>query len=223
MTRRQRLIPFDTSRLVFIGNVKAANFRKHVEDLITSYEKLSCMQHVTQDAFSPFTLGFLSTWLWCRKWRTWLAFSPVCLNDGEQIQGQMKCCQDSRLLLDDEKGCSGYSVKISEKVPRLIRVHWMLCPVSYSNIKVKWSRYRPGEAQRVGRGITLLFHDRGTRRGWVASILQEAGWAPGPVWTDGKSRPHRDSILDRPARSQLLYRLSYPTHSYSNVPVIILF
>ena len=34
-------------------------------------------------------------------------------------------------------------------------------------------------------------------------ILQEAGWAPGPVWTGGKSRPHRDSILDRPARSSV--------------------
>ena len=43
-------------------------------------------------------------------------------------------------------------------------------------------------------------------------ILQEAGWAPGPVWTGGKSRPHRDSIPDRPARSQSLYRLSYPAH-----------
>ena len=43
------------------------------------------------------------------------------------------------------------------------------------------------------------------------STLQEAGWAPGPVWTGGKSRPHRDSIPDRPARSQSLYRLrSYP-------------
>ena len=29
------------------------------------------------------------------------------------------------------------------------------------------------------------------------SILQEAGWAPGPVWRGGKSRPHRDSIPDR--------------------------
>ena len=27
-------------------------------------------------------------------------------------------------------------------------------------------RYRPGVAQRVGRGIALLFHDCGTRRGW---------------------------------------------------------
>ena len=43
-------------------------------------------------------------------------------------------------------------------------------------------------------------------------ILQEDGWAPGPVWTDGKSRPHRDSIPDRPARSQSLCRLSYPAH-----------
>jgi hypothetical protein len=25
-------------------------------------------------------------------------------------------------------------------------------------------------------------------------IVQEAGWAPGPVWTGKKSRPHRDSI-----------------------------
>ena len=43
-------------------------------------------------------------------------------------------------------------------------------------------------------------------------ILQEAGWAPGPVWTGGKSRPHWVSIPDRPARSQSLYRLSYRAH-----------
>ena len=73
-------------------------------------------------------------------------------------------------------------------------------------------------AQRVGRGIALLFHDRGTRRGWVVSctprphftpgkdpvpIVQGAGWAPETVWTGGKSRPHRDSIPDRPARSSV--------------------
>ena len=96
-------------------------------------------------------------------------------------------------------------------------------------IKVKWPRYRPGVAQRVGRGIALLLHDRGNRRGWVVSstprphftpgkdtvpILQEVGWAPGPVWTGGKSRPHRDSIPDRPVRSRSLYRLSYRAHIY---------
>ena len=82
--------------------------------------------------------------------------------------------------------------------------------------------------QKVGRGTALLFHERGTSRGCVVSstprqhftprkdpvpILQEAGWAPGPVWTGGKSRPHRDLIPDRPARSQSLYRLSYPAHN----------
>jgi len=92
-----------------------------------------------------------------------------------------------------------------------------------SSKKVKWSRYRPGVTQRVGRGIALLFHDRGTRRGWVVSsthrkelvpILQEAGWAPWPVWTGGKSRPHKDSIPDQSVRSQPLYRLTYPAHIY---------
>jgi hypothetical protein len=37
--------------------------------------------------------------------------------------------------------------------------------VNFIYIKVKCSRYRPGVAQRVGRGIALLFHDRSTRRG----------------------------------------------------------
>ena len=86
-------------------------------------------------------------------------------------------------------------------------------------------------AQLVGRGIALLFHDRGTRRGWVVSstprphftpgkhpvpIVQEAGWALEPVWTGGKTHPHRDSIPDRPARSQSLYRLSYRVHTHTH-------
>ena len=43
-------------------------------------------------------------------------------------------------------------------------------------------------------------------------IVQKAGWAPGSVWTGGKSRPHRHSIPDRPARSESLYQLSYRAH-----------
>ena len=39
-------------------------------------------------------------------------------------------------------------------------------------------------------------------------ILHEAGWAPGPVWTCGKSRAHWDSIPDRPARSQFTYSVN---------------
>ena len=33
------------------------------------------------------------------------------------------------------------------------------------SVKVKRSRYRPGVAQMASRGIALLFHERGTRRG----------------------------------------------------------
>ena len=108
----------------------------------------------------------------------------------------------------------------------------MLHTLNYKlTVKVKWSRYRTGVAQRVGRGIALLFHDRGARKGWVVSntprphftprkdhvpILHETEWTPGPIWTTGKSRSHRDSIPDRPARSQSIYRLSYPAHSKLN-------
>ena len=96
---------------------------------------------------------------------------------------------------------------------------------------LKWSRYRPDVAQGVGRGIALLFHDRRTSRGWLVSstlrphftpgkvpvpILQETGWAPSRVWKGGKSRPHRDSIPDLPARSPSLYQLSYPAHTHTH-------
>jgi len=57
-------------------------------------------------------------------------------------------------------------------------------------------------AHRGSRGIALVFHDHGTRRGWGVSvtlrslftpgkdsvpIVQEVGWAPGPVWTSAKN------------------------------------
>jgi hypothetical protein len=41
-------------------------------------------------------------------------------------------------------------------------------------------------------------------------IVQEAGWAPGPVWTGGKNLTTTGiQSLDRAARSQPLYLLSY--------------
>ena len=102
------------------------------------------------------------------------------------------------------------------------------------NKKVKWSRYRPGVAQRVGRGVALLSHDRGSRRGWVVSstlrphftprkasvpILQEAGWVPGPVWKGGNSRPHRDSIPDRPACSSVAIPTELPGPHDNNLRI----
>ena len=48
-------------------------------------------------------------------------------------------------------------------------------------------------------------------------ILQEAGWAPGPVWTGGKSRPHRDSIPDRSACSSVAIPTELPGPRYIHI------
>ena len=60
----------------------------------------------------------------------------------------------------------------------------------------EWSAARPGRTLPPGKD--------------PVPILQEAGWAPGPVWTGGKSRPHRDSIPDRLARSSVAIATELP-------------
>ena len=43
-------------------------------------------------------------------------------------------------------------------------------------------------------------------------IVQEAGWAPWPVWSGSENlAPTGIRSPDRPARSESLYRLSYPS------------
>jgi hypothetical protein len=76
--------------------------------------------------------------------------------------------------------------------------------------KVKFTPCTGRTAHRGSRGIALLFHDHGTRRGLGVSvtprplftpgkdpvpIVQEARWAPWPVWTGAENlASHRDSI-----------------------------
>jgi hypothetical protein len=83
-------------------------------------------------------------------------------------------------------------------------------------------------AHRGSRGIALLFHDHGTRRGWGVSvtlwplfipgkdlvpIVQKVGWIPGPIRRGAeKLTPTGIRSPDRLARSQSLYRLRYPAH-----------
>jgi len=70
-------------------------------------------------------------------------------------------------------------------------------------------KYRPGCGPEGVRDMALLFQDLGARREWVVSstpwpqftpgkdpvlIVQEAGWAPGLVWTGTNSRLYRDSM-----------------------------
>ena len=90
----------------------------------------------------------------------------------------------------------------------------------------------PGVAQRVGRVIAPLFHDRGARR-WMSGQQH----APAALYPRGKTRypfyrrlfgPQGRSeqvrkissptvIRPRTVQSVGLYRLSYPDHSYKLV------
>jgi hypothetical protein len=83
----------------------------------------------------------------------------------------------------------------------------------------------------VSGGIAQLFLKLGTRRECGVSvtprprltpgkdpvtIVQEAGWASGPVWTGAENlAPTRIRSSDLPARSESLYRLRYPGSIYS--------
>jgi hypothetical protein len=104
----------------------------------------------------------------------------------------------------------------------------------WDNVKctlVKALRLCTGRAAHRGsRGIALPFHDQSTRRWWGVSvtprplftpgkekvpIVQEVGWAPGPVWTGAENLAHTGTRSpDHSARSQSLYRLRYPAHSH---------
>jgi hypothetical protein len=54
------------------------------------------------------------------------------------------------------------------------------------------------------------------------SIVQEAGWAPGPVWTGAENlAPPGFDPRTVTARSQSLYRLSYPAHEYNMLYIYI--
>jgi hypothetical protein len=80
-------------------------------------------------------------------------------------------------------------------------------------------------SHRGSRDIALLFHDHGTRKGWGDSvtppplfnsgkepvtIVKEAGWAPGPVWTGVENLASIGiRFPDRPVRIQSLYQLRY--------------
>ena len=73
--------------------------------------------------------------------------------------------------------------KINKSINKRNLLHLVGCLHRwFIHVKVKCSRYRLGVAQRVDRGTALLFHDCGTRRGWVVSST------PRPHFTPVKTR-----------------------------------
>ena len=103
--------------------------------------------------------------------------------------------------------------------------------------KVKWSRYSPDVAQREGRGIALLFHDRGTRRSWVFSSmprshftprdrlgtrLQEAGW---PQSRSGREENLVSAVIRsrtvQPVVSRYTDRATGPTFIHINICILL--
>jgi len=51
-------------------------------------------------------------------------------------------------------------------------------------------------------------------------VIQEAGWAPGPVWTGGKSRLHRGSIKYSRNSPKYLYKIINLIHFYISVTMV---
>jgi hypothetical protein len=102
----------------------------------------------------------------------------------------------------------------------------MLLPFG-KKVQVKKSRYRPKQAQKVDTGIALPFRDLGARRGGVVSITPRPVYPrerPGTHCTGGWMGPRAGvknlaptgiRSPDRPARSQSLYRLSYPVPPFA--------
>jgi len=108
--------------------------------------------------------------------------------------------------------CTTFVFYISHSKKKWARYNEKYISVSmYSALRLCTGRM----AHTGNRGIALLFLYHSIGREWgvsvtprllftlekdSVSIVQEAGWAPGPVWTGGIPRPQRDSIPDRPAR-----------------------
>ena len=72
-----------------------------------------------------------------------------------------------------------------------------------------YSSTLPSTSALDGGGWSTSRPGRFTPRKYPVPIVQEAGWAPGPVWTGVENlAPTGIRSPDRPARNEELYRLS---------------
>ena len=74
-----------------------------------------------------------------------------------------------------------------------------------------YSSTLPSALALDGGGWSVPHPGRFTPRKDLVPIVQKAGWAPGLVWTGAENFASSGiRFLDRPARSESLYQLSYP-------------
>jgi len=131
----------------------------------------------------------------------------------------LHCTGDQIISLIFMKFESGF---FTERHPATVNTAKSAQWQSYFTVKGKVHHCTGRTAHRGSTGIALLFLDHGTRRGWVSvtprplfipekdpvPIVQEDGWAPGPVWTGAENlAPTGIESSDCPARCQSLYRL----------------
>ena len=90
-------------------------------------------------------------------------------------------------------------------------------------------------AHRGNRGIALLFLGHGTRRGWVVSVMpwplftpgkdpvpivQEAGWAPGPVSTGAENFANED-IFHHLSVGERYYKWVYNSFQHNSLLILL--
>jgi len=97
--------------------------------------------------------------------------------------------------------------------------------------------YRPGVAQRVGRGIALIFHDQGTRRGVsgqqhapAALYPQErpgthftVGWVGSRAGLDGRKISSPPGFDPGPSRLWLLFNIKLSAFFLTNLHLVTFF
>jgi len=135
--------------------------------------------------------SLLVRWKWGQQWEAW----SLVLNTLKK-QIQTKHTNDKNAFTFHSRLINLPNIKFSkEQISTLtlgpnysLQKEPIQCINELIIRKVKWSRYRPGVAQRVGKVIAVLFHDRGTRRGWVVSSTSQPHLAPGKSWYSSRRR-----------------------------------
>jgi len=113
------------------------------------------------------------------------------------------CLTTSTTLHRIHTTCTNH-YSLSSLIP--IQLHQLYNPTTVKvKVKVKFTLEQATKAQKGSRGTALIsFFNLGTRWGWMVNttpwpldpqkgelvpIMQEAGWAPEPVWTGAEISP----------------------------------